>query len=66
MDYPHHIENRVFVPLNTQYLLNINPEMILADEGLRHYDMKDRNCFIDKSEWNHMKIFKVSYKNIFN
>lgn len=59
MDYPYHEENRVFVPLNVQYTLNISPKMIMADEAVEDYSLNARKCFIKKNEWNHMKIFKV-------
>lgn len=59
MDYPYHTEKRIFVPLNVNFRLDILPEMILADDGLKAYPLKSRNCFIDEREWVHMKIFKV-------
>lgn len=61
MDYPYHIEHRIFVPLNVHYLLNISPEMVLADEGVGHYPLEDRKCFIQQRESNHFNIFKVRY-----
>lgn len=61
MDYPYQKENRIFVPLNVHYLLNIIPDMILADEGLSRYPLKSRKCFIEEKEWNHIKIFKVRH-----
>lgn len=62
MDYPHQTENRVVVPLNVHYRLDVSPDMILANEGLKNYPLKTRNCFLDKTEWNHMKIFKVKVR----
>lgn len=61
MDYPYNIEHRTFVPLNVHYLLNIIPDIILADEDIGHYPLKGRKCFIQEKEWNHIKTFKVSY-----
>lgn len=60
MDYPYQEENRVFVPFNVQYTFNIIPKMILADEKLKNYPLKVRQCFTKDTEWNHMKIFKVN------
>lgn len=60
MDYPFQEENRVFIPLNVQYTINIIPKMVFADEKLKHYSLKARKCFIKESEWRHMKIYKVS------
>lgn len=62
IEYPYHTENRIFVSLNAHYRLDIIPEMILADSELKHYPLKARNCFIEESEWNYIKIFKVRVK----
>lgn len=65
MDYPYHMEKRVFVPLNVQFTLNIVPDMILVNENLKQYSMKNRQCLIDKSEWDYMKIFRVKFCILF-
>lgn len=59
MDYPYNEENRVFVPLNLQYTINISPMMVLMDEAVKRYPLNARKCFIEEKEWNHMKTFKV-------
>lgn len=62
IDYPYQTENRVFVPLNVHYRLDISPDMILADEELKNYPVNARNCFQDETEWKHIKIFKVKVR----
>lgn len=59
IDYPHHTDNRIFVPLNVIYRLDISPDMIVTDRELKNYPIKTRNCFLDETEWKHIKIFKV-------
>lgn len=61
MDYPYHTEKRTFVPLNVNFRVDIFPEMILADERIKTYSLKSRNCFINEREWSHVKIFKVQH-----
>lgn len=66
MDYPFQKGRRLFVPLNTKYTFNVIPDMILTNDKVKKYPLKARNCFVDETEWDHLKIFKVKYQASFD